>query len=193
MQFDGSSTELWLVQGSSGIAHGDGSSDLSFSVLWVGSMSSTGGTVVAKYDEAGDKREWRMFFSGSTGSLFVNLHDQSSSGFIGRASSELVSDKNQFHCYGFTYDASSTSTGIKIYRNGTDVSARSSSHGGNAYSAMEALGAKITSYQIGAAVIEEEFQGKTISFTLFDSELTANQMRRESRKLLGFADRFDTT
>jgi len=176
LDFSGSSQYVDL--GDSGdFTFGNGSTDSPFSMMmWVCMDDATNFFLFNKDDfgGAGTQREYRWFVNGSD-KISMVLIDNSAGFYIGRNyNTALTSYQGQWIHVAVTYDGSSSSSGIKIYVNGSRVDDTNENSG--AYVAMEN---KSTALQIGARVASSTYaNGKIDDARLFNSELTSEEIQK---------------
>lgn len=121
---------------------GNGTVDSPFSVgAWILPNAIATNVIIAKYDSAGNKEEWRLFIDGN-GKLSLELHDASAS-----ATEIAVSDDalviGQEHFVVATYDGGETAPVVNLYVDGALVNDGSTAESGS-YVAMENTDAPLT-------------------------------------------------
>lgn len=139
------------------LSFGDGAgNDDAFSIVWLGKpvFDSSNRLIVQKDNKQTNNREYH-FGIDSTNRYRFFLFNNDSSALIGRRfNSTDIGDANSHHCIIGTYDGSKVSTGLKVYRDGTQVDDTNFSTG---YTGMTNGSAKLASYGI-------ESDGSAISF-----------------------------
>lgn len=123
---------------------GNGTVDGPFSVgAWIRPNAIATNVIMAKYDSAGNKEEWRLFIDNS-GLLSLELHDASASTTeIGVSSAAL--SVGQWVQVVATYDGGETSPVVMLYVNGTVAGATDgATTESGAYVAMENTDAPLT-------------------------------------------------
>ena len=167
MQFDGS-TDYLNVTDADNLSFGNGVTDSPFSIsAWVKMTDATRFRIVNKYDS---NLEY-LFSTGGTDRIAFNCYDNSTSARIGRQySTALTSFEGQWIHLVATYNGSSSSSGLKIYLNGSRVDDTDSNSG--TYTAMEnttaplEIGKNLTTYASG--LIDET--------AIFNTELSASDV-----------------
>lgn len=144
---------------SNNFSFGDGSVDGPFSIgAWILPNAINNNTVMAKYDSAGNKEEWR-FFIDSSGKLSLELQDASASATeTATATAALSVDRSHFVVA--TYDGGETDPVVNLYVDGTLANNGTTVESGS-YVAMENTNAPLT---IGCAGVTAtpttEFHGR---------------------------------
>lgn len=167
MSFDGVD-EYMNVTDVDNLSFGNGTTDSPFSIsAWVKMNDATRFRIVGKYDS---NLEY-LFSTGGTDKIVFNCYDNSTSARIGRQySTALTSFEGQWIHLVATYNGSSSSSGLKIYLNGSRVDDTDSNSG--TYTAMEnttaplEIGKNLTTYANG--LIDET--------AIFNSELSASDV-----------------
>ena len=167
MSFDGVD-EYMNVADNDNLSFGNGTTDSPFSIsAWVKMNDATRFRIVGKYDS---NLEY-LFSTGGTDKIVFNCYDNSTGGRIGRQySTALTSFEGQWIHLVATYNGSSSSSGLKIYLNGSRVDDTDSNSG--TYTAMEnttaplEIGKNLTTYANG--LIDET--------AIFNSELSASDV-----------------
>ena len=167
MSFDGID-EWFNVADNDNLSFGNGTTDSPFSIsAWVKMNDATRFRIVGKYDS---NLEY-LFSTGGTDKIVFNCYDNSTSARIGRQySTALTSFEGQWIHLVATYNGSSSSSGLKIYLNGSRVDDTDSNSG--TYTAMEnttaplEIGKNLTTYANG--LIDET--------AIFNSELSASDV-----------------
>lgn len=121
---------------------GDGSVDAPFSVgAWIRPNAIASNTIMAMYDSAGNKEEFRFWIDAS-GKLDLELHDASASATeIAVSSTALTLGQMQFVVA--SYDGTETAPVVNLYVNGVAVNDGSTTESGT-YTAMEDAAALLT-------------------------------------------------
>jgi len=176
MNFNG--TTYFDIADADSLSFGNGSVDSPFTVIaLLNPTSLVSNVILAKYDETtgSPQREWYLI-SFSTNKLYVRMYDNSTGGYIGRYyNTSLASDCGTWHVYAFTYSGSSTSAGIKIYRDGVRVDDQNSASG--SYVAMENLGAKLGSYILNTSTTKANMANSKYGFiAVIAEELSQTQI-----------------
>lgn len=154
---------------------GNGTLDTPFSVgAWICPNAIVTNVIIAKYDSAGSKEEWRLFID-SSGLLSLELHDASAS-----ATEIAVSDDaltiGQWVFAVATYDGTETAPVVNLYVNGTLVNDGSTAESG-AYVAMENTDAPLTVGCSGlTATPVAEFHGRIALPFITGKALTAAEV-----------------
>lgn len=154
-----------------GYSFGNGSTDDSFSITAKVYMTDATNFTIAAKGGASSDYEWRLFTDGSD-RITITLYDNSSSGYIGRYySTALTSYENKWIDLAFTYSASKTSAGCKIYLNGAQVDNTNNQSG--SYGGMEPLGASVL---VGLLPGGNYSAGKIKSLKIWKCELTSQEV-----------------
>jgi len=126
---------------------GDGTDDLPFSVgAWIQPNAIATNVILAKYDSAGNKEEWRLWIDAA-GKLSLELHDASASD-TEIATGGTVLSLGQWVFVVATYDGTKTAPVVKLYvdavldNDGSTVESANSAP--NFYVAMENTTAPLT-------------------------------------------------
>jgi hypothetical protein len=167
MAFDGVD-ESFTIADNDNLSFGNGVTDSPFSIsAWVKMTDATRFRIVNKYDS---NLEY-LFSTGGTDRIVFNCYDNSASARIGRQySTALTSFEGQWIHLVATYNGSSSSSGLKIYLNGSRVDDTDSNSG--TYTAMEnttaplEIGKNLTTYASG--LIDET--------AIFNTELSASDV-----------------
>jgi len=148
------------------LSFGDGSSDSPFSIsAWVNIDSNNRFRIVSKYDS---NLEY-LFSTTGSGILCMNLYDNSNGSRISRRISSVMATNTWIHLIA-TYDGSSSSSGIKIYMNGSRADDTTSNSG--SYTAMENTTAP---FEIGKN-LSTVANGHIDEVAIFNSELSASDV-----------------
>jgi len=154
------------VADNSNLSFGDGSNDSPFSIsAWVNIDNKNRFRIVSKYDS---NLEYLLTTSGS-GILVFNLYDNSNGSRISRRISSVMATNTWIHLI-TTYDGSSSSSGIKIYMNGSRADDTTSDSG--SYTAMENTTAP---FEIGKT-LSVVANGHIDEVSVFNSELSASDV-----------------
>ena len=150
---------------------GDGATDSPFSIsAWINMDDATRFRIASKFDSTSNS-EYIFTVSGSD-LLTVNLYDNSEIAFIGRKyNTALTSYQGQWIHVAFTYNGTSSSSGIKLYLNGSKVDDINSNSG--SYTAMENTTQPFYIGRQGATYIAD---GKIDEVAIFNVELTGPQV-----------------
>jgi hypothetical protein len=150
---------------------GDGATDSPFSIsAWINMDDATRFRIASKFDSASNS-EYIFTVSGSD-LLSVNLYDNSEIAFIGRKyNTALTSYQGQWIHVACTYDGTSSSSGIKLYLNGSKVDDIDSNSG--SYTAMENT---TQPFYIGRQGATYTADGKIDEVAIFNVELTGPQV-----------------
>jgi hypothetical protein len=154
---------------------GNGTVDTPFSVgAWICPNAIATNVIVAKYDSAGNKEEWRLFIDGN-GKLSLELHDASAS-----ATEIAVSDDaltiGQWVFVVATYDGTETAPVVTLYVNGAAVNDGTTTESGS-YVAMEDTDAPLTVGCSGVtATPVAEFHGRIALPFVTGTALTATDV-----------------
>ena len=108
--------------------------------------------------------------------------------YIGRSyNTAITSDQSSWHVYVGTYSGSKASSGIKIYRDGTQVDNTDVNSG--VYAGMSNGTAQVGSfaYFVGSWTFANARFGSSI---IINKELTAEEVKRVSQRLLSYAGTF---
>lgn len=167
---------------------GDGTTDSPFSICLLMKPSDvTTSEPLSKYKSTtgAAQREYRILFEADS-KLSILLYDQSVSKYISKKTDNAYStDTSQWHTYIFTYNGSSSSAGIKIYRDGDLQAATATDTGG--YVAMENGTAKIGNYEIGTGgTMANLGAGEYGSIIIDGNEFTAQQCKLIDKLLRGY-------
>ena len=157
------------------LSFGNGSTDSPFSIISLNNPYSTNnGSILAKSDftTGSTQSEWDFLWASSSG-LYLSLYDDSTGGSIARRYSvSLGPDVGVWNLYAGTYDGGSLAAGIKVYKEGVDVTNSDVSSG--SYTAMENTTAKAGNYTINAAgALQSQLTQKVGCTILFDVELSS--------------------
>ena len=120
MSFNGTSDFINLGD-SNNFSFGNGVTDLPFSIsAWINMTDATKFRLLTKADST--PREYVFYTAGNDKLYFILYDNGGNTNYIGRLyDTALTSFENQWVHLTATYDGSSSSTGIKIYLNGTRV------------------------------------------------------------------------
>ena len=156
------------VADNSNLSFGNGTTDSPFSIsAWVNMTDATRFRIVSKYDS---NLEY-LFATGGTDRIAFNCYDNSTSARIGRQySTALTSLQGTWIHLVATYDGSTSSTGQKIYLNGSRVDDTNSNSG--SYTAMENTTAPL---EIGKLTTTRA-NGLIDEVAIFDVELSASDV-----------------
>lgn len=169
MDFDG--TNDYIDCGDSDdLSFGDGSTDSPFSVsAWVNMTDATRFITIAK--DATAAREY-VITTLTDDKLYFYLLDSSSNGYIGRISPAVTSNQGTWIHTVYTYNGNSSSSGIKIYLNGSQVD--NANYEGGSYTAMENTNVALN---IGRQERGLNYSnGKIDEVAVFNVELTGEQV-----------------
>jgi hypothetical protein len=166
---------------------GDSADDLPFSVgAWIQPNAIATNVIIAKYDSAGSKEEWRLWID-SNGKLSLELHDASES------ASEIATGDTTLSIgqWGFvvaTYDGGQAAPVVNLYLNGVLDNDGATVEAG-AYAAMEDTTAPLTIGCSGVtATPVAEFHGRITLPFITGKVLTAaeiGQLYELTKVLLG--------
>lgn len=167
--FDGTDDYIDLGD-SDDFSFGNGVTDSPFSVsAWVNMTDATRFITIAK--DATGGREY-VITTLSDDKLYFYLLDNSSNGYIGRCSPAVTSNQGNWIHTVYTYNGNSSSSGIKIYLNGSPVD--NDVYEGGSYEAMENAN---TALNIGRQERGLNYTNGLISNTaIFNTELTSTQV-----------------
>ena len=133
MEFDSLSDQYIDCGDSDVFSFGNGVTDSPFSIsAWVNMPDATNFITIAK--DATGGREY-VIRTLSDDKLYFYLLDSSSNGYIGRISPAVTSNQGNWIHTVYTYNGNSSSSGIKIYLNGSQVD--NANYQGGSYTAME--------------------------------------------------------
>lgn len=154
---------------------GDGSVDGPFSVgAWIRPNAIATNVIVAKYDSAGNKEEWRLFIDAA-GKLSLELHDASASATEIAASTAALS-LGQLVFVVATYDGGETAPVVNLYVDAALVNDGSTAETGS-YVAMENTDAPLTVGCSGVtATPVAEFHGRIALPFVTGKALTAAEV-----------------
>lgn len=174
------STEYFEFADSDDLSFGDGSNDSAFSVvacLNINSLSS-GIIVLGKDDETtgNTNKEWYIEIPSATKTIQFILLDNSINASIGRKSTDtFTSDIGSFVNVIGTYSGSKASSGIKIYKNATQVD--TTNNNVLSYIAMENKNAKVGNYYTKSTGSKDEISNAKYAFVaIVAGELTQAQV-----------------
>ena len=159
----------------SNFSFGNGTVDEPFSVgAWILPNAVSTNVIIAKYDSAGSKEEWRLFIDASA-KLSLELHDASASTTeIAVSTAALV--VGQQHFVVATYDGGETSPVVKLYVDGVLANDTTTAETGS-YVAMENTTAPMTVGCSGVtATPVAEFHGRIALPFVTGKELTAAEV-----------------
>ena len=152
------------------LSFGNGTTDSPFSIsAWVNIRTIANFIIVSK--DSSSNREYA--FRIVSNNIRVFLLDNSSGGYIGRYyNSDLTSIEDTWNHFSFTYNGNSTSSGIKIYLNGSRVD--DNNYQGGSYTSMENT---LSNLNIGKQEITNLFSNGNIDeVSVFNSELSASDI-----------------
>ncbi len=156
---------------SDSFSFGDGATDSPFSIsAWVNMADATNFITIAK--DANSGREY-VIRTLSDDKLYFYLLDNINGGYVGRISSGTVtSNQSTWIHTSYTYNGNSSSSGIKIYLNGSQVD--NANYEGGSYTAMSNTS---TNLNIGRQERGLNYGSGPISnVAIFNSTLTASQV-----------------
>lgn len=170
MAFDGTNDYIDLGD-SDDLSFGNGSTDSPFSIsAWVNMTDATNFITIAK--DATGGREY-VIRTLSDDKLYFYLLDSSSNGYIGRISPAVTSNQGNWIHTVYTYNGNSSSSGIKIYLNGSSVD--NVDYQGGSYTAMENTN---TALNIGRQERGLNYTSGLIDeVAIFNVELTAQEVQ----------------
>lgn len=173
MAFDGANDYIDLGD-SDDLSFGNGTTDSPFSIsAWVNMTDATSFVTIAK--DATSNREY-VIRTLSDDKLYFYLLDNVNGGYIGRISSGTVTSYQGTWIHTvYTYNGNSSSSGIKIYLNGSPVD--NTNYQGGSYTAMSNT---VSSLNIGRqeSGVGTYANGKIDEVSIFDVELTAQDIQR---------------
>ena len=148
---------------------GNGTTDSPFSIsCWIRFNSVANSTGLMGKDSSGTDTEYQIRLGFSN--LRFRLYDDSTSGYIQKSLSNPLSINTWYHI-AFTYDGSSTSTGLKIYVDAVTPT-QTGLTGGGTYTAMENTASPFT---IGS-VSNVFMNGNIDEVGMFNTELSASEI-----------------
>ena len=170
MNFDGTNDYIDLGD-SDDLSFGNGTTDSPFSIsAWVNMTDATNFITIAK--DATSNREY-VIRTLSADKLHFYLLDSSSNGYIGRISPAVTSNQGTWIHTIYTYNGNSSSSGIKIYLNGSQVD--NDNYEGGSYTAMENTNAALN---IGRQERGINYSnGKMDEVAIFNVELTEQEVQ----------------
>ena len=171
LAFDGTNDYIDCGDSDS-FSFGNGTTDSSFSIsAWVNMIDATNFITIAK--DANSGREY-VIRTLSDDKLYFYLLDNINGGYIGRISSGTVTSNQGTWIHTlYTYNGNSTSSGIKIYLNGSQVD--NANYEGGSYTAMSNTS---TNLNVGRQERGLHYGSGSISnVSIFDSALTSSQVR----------------
>lgn len=159
---------------------GNGAADTPFSVgAWIQPNAIATNVIIAKYDSAGNKEEWRLLIS-SGGKLQLELHDASASD-TEIATGDTTLSLGQWVFVVATYDGTESAPVVKLYLNavldndGTTV--ESANTGPDFYVAMENTDAPLTVGCSGVTALPvAEFHGRIVLPFVTGKALSASEV-----------------
>ena len=170
MSFDG--TNDYIDCGDSDdFSFGDGETDSPFSIsAWIKMDDATRFRIASKFNSSSNNEY--IFTTSGSDELGINLYDESLGGRIGRKyNTALTSYQGQWIHVACTYDGTSSSSGIKLYLNGSKVDDINSNSG--SYTAMEnTIQPLFIGQQAGTYA-----NGKIDEVGIFNVELTAQEVQ----------------
>ena len=171
MDFDPLSDQYIDLGDSDVFSFGNGVTDSPFSIsAWVNMTDATNFITIAK--DATGGREY-VITTLSADKLHFYLLDSSSNGYIGRISPAVTSNQGTWIHTVYTYNGNSSSSGIKIYLNGSQVD--NANYQGGSYTAMENTN---TALNIGRQERGLNYTSGLIDeVAVFNVELTANDVQ----------------
>ncbi len=155
------------------LSFGNGTTDTPFSIsAWVNMADATRFRVVNKGADFSNNYEY-IFATGNTDILVFNLYDSSTGARIARKyDTALTSFQGQWIHLVATYNGSSTSSGMKIYLNGSRVDDAQNDSG--SYTAMEN---GTNPFEIGASTSGGVYSNGAIDeVAIFSTELSASDV-----------------
>ena len=166
-------TDEYLNFGHDGVFNfGDGSSDDPFSwSVWVNMTDATSFVIIVNGKFATDGQY--EFTTDTADKLHVALIDESTNKYIGRKyNTALTSDQGSWIHLAFTYSGNSLSSGVKIYRNATQVD--DANFQSLPYVAMENLASDT---KAGAGTYSNVYaNGKMDELSLWNKELSSSEI-----------------
>jgi hypothetical protein len=157
------------IADNSNLSFGNGSTDSPFSIsAWVKMTDATRFRIVSK---SGATNEEYLFSTGGSDTLVINLYDNSTGARIGRLySTALTSFQGSWIHLAATYSGNGSSTGLKIYLNGSRVDNTDNNSG--SYTAME----NTTQPLYIGKVTTTYANGNVDEVAVFNSELSASDV-----------------
>jgi hypothetical protein len=151
---------------------GDGSDDVAFSLsLWVNMESTPSVNMVSKWNTTGGNREWTFFHRNSDNKMIFMLFDESATAYIRQISTGTWSTTGTWTHFVATYDGSSSSGGMKIYKDGSSFPSGASD--GGVYVAMEN---KAESMRIGEQDTGYHWDGQIDEVKIYTKELSSGEV-----------------
>ena len=142
--------ERGLIVDDNRFTFGNGTTDSAFSVsIWVYATSFAANPCVISKAASATSGEWHMII-GSLGDWLFRCSDLSATAFIGRRTATGSVAINTWYNLVATYSGSGAASGIKLYRNGTQVDTLDDNSG--TYVAMENTTQPVTIGARGAAL-----------------------------------------
>lgn len=121
--------------------------------------------------EAPDNGEYSTYFYNGA----VYCYFLSGGNYMGRGTaSSYASDVNGFHTYAVTYDGSKTNSGIKIYRDSSQVD--NSNNSGGSYAGMTSGTSKAGNYYTNGSGKQAIASLKLSSLLVFSKELSSSEI-----------------
>jgi hypothetical protein len=170
MEFDGANDYIDLGD-SDDFSFGNGATDSPFSIsAWINMDDATRFRIANKFNSSSNNEY--IFTTSASDELGLNLYDESSGGRIGKKyNTALTSYQGQWIHVACTYDGTSSSSGIKLYLNGSKVDNINSNSG--SYTAMEnTIQPLFIGQQAGTYA-----NGKIDEVGIFNVELTAQEVQ----------------
>ena len=175
MLFDGVN-EYVAVSDHNDFSFGDSSNDSPFSVsVWAKASDLTSSGIIGK-GYAGFLGEWEFYFN-SVDKINLRLGDGFLVWISKYGTSALTSDEGTWHHYVATYDGSGASSGIKLYRDSTEITSTTTSDYGT-YVAMDNTTNIPTFGLSGLGNGAKYFDGKLDEVTVWSVELNSSEVTK---------------
>jgi len=176
VSFDGSNDYI-SVADSSDLSFGDSSNDSEFSIsAWINMDDATKFRIASKCAFDGSSLMEYTFTTSGSDALLLQLFDATTGNNIAGFGSTLTSSQGKWIHVACTYDASESASGIKIYVDGSDVTASTSTDG--TYVAMHNTTAELEIGRLRSGSGTTSYSdGKINNVKIFNTALTQDQVR----------------
>ena len=160
---------------------GDGSNDSPFSIsAWVKMVDATTFRILTKFNVASTEQEWQFSF-GSDNKLYFSVYDNNGASRLTRGTSMTFNSlEGQWVHITATYDGSSSSSGIKIYKteqDGLTVRVDTSTYNIGSYTAMHNTSASVIIGRLGDWTSSTSYaDGSIADVRLYDTELSSSDI-----------------
>ncbi len=176
VSFDGTNDYISVADNDS-LSFGDGSNDSAFSIsAWINMDDATKFRIASKCAFDGSSLMEYTFTTSGSDALLLQLFDATTGNNIAGFGSTLTSSQGKWIHVACTYDASESASGIKIYVDGSDVTASTSTDG--TYVAMHNTTAELELGRLRSGSGTTTYSdGKINNVKVFNTALTQDQVR----------------